>query len=412
VTVDTTYAPPTADIAARGRTALLAGVAGLVACGVGFAIDRDNFFRAWLIGYLLWLGVSLGSMGLMMIHHLSGGAWGLVVRRVFEASSKTLPLMAVLFVPIILGMQTLYPWTHADLVAADEILQHKAVYLNTPFFLARAVFYFAGWILIAWFLGKWSHAQDAGDATTTERMRKLSGGGLVFYAFTVTAASIDWVMSLTPHWYSTLFGFIFVGTQALSALAFTILIMVFLGRRAPMDKIFRPNHFHDLGKLTLAFVMLWAYFQFSQYMLIFSANLLEEIPYYLSRIDHGWQYVGIFLIVFQFIVPFGLLLSRDVKRASTRLALIAIWLLVVRFVDNVFLVSPEFDSAGLNLHMEAGAEAGEHVSTFFMHWLDLAASLAIGGLWLWIFFSQLGKHPLMPPRDPDLQNALESTGGH
>jgi hypothetical protein len=412
VTTATTYAPPTAAIDARGRSALIVGVVGLAVCGVGFVIDRDNFFRAWLVGYLLWMGVSLGSLGLMMVHHLSGGAWGLVVRRVFEASSKTLPLMAVLFIPVVLGMQTLYPWTHADLVAADEILQHKAVYLNTPFFLARAAFYFAGWILIAWLLSKWSHAQDAGDDSTTDRMRKLSGGGLVFYAFTTTAASIDWVMSLTPHWFSTLFGFIFVGTQGLSALAFTILIMVFLGRREPMAGVFRANHFHDMGKFTLAFVMLWAYFQFSQYMLIFSANVLEEIPYYLSRIDHGWQYVGLFLIVFQFVVPFALLLSRDVKRASNKLMLIAIWLLVVRFVDNVYLVSPEFDPMGLNLHMEVGAEAGEHLSEFFVNWLDLVVPLTIGGLWVWMFFRNLRQWPLMPVRDPDMQNALESTGGH
>ena len=412
MTVNATYAPPTADIAARGRTALLVGVAGLVVCGIGFALDRDNFFRAWLIGYLLWLGVSLGSMGLMMIHHLSGGSWGMVVRRVFEASSKTLPLMAVLFLPVVFGMRTLYPWTHSDLVAADEILQHKALYLNTPFFLARAVFYFSGWILLAWFLGRWSRAQDEGDEAATERMRKLSGGGLVFYAFTMTAASVDWIMSLTPHWYSTLFGFIFVGTQGLSALAFTILIMVFLARREPMTGIIKPNHFHDMGKLTLAFVMLWAYFQFSQYMLIFSANLLEEIPYYLSRTDHGWQYVGIFLIVFQFVVPFALLLSRDVKRASNRLALIAIWLLVVRLVDTIFLVSPEFDASGLSVHMEAGAVAGEHTSAFFLHWLDLAAPLAIGGLWFWMFFNNLRQRPLLPVRDPYLQDALESTGGH
>ena len=411
--MDTTaYAPPTADIDARRRLALIVGVVGLAACGLGFAIDRGNFYRAWLIGYLMWLSVSLGSMALMMVHHLSGGAWGLVVRRVFEASAKTLPLMAVLFVPIVLGLESLYPWTHPDLVAADEILQHKAIYLNTPFFLARAVIYFAGWILLASLLSRWSRAQDEGDEATTARMRKLSGAGLVFYAFSVTAASIDWVMSLTPHWFSTLFGFIFVGTQGLSALAFTILIMVFLGRRAPMDTVFKANHFHDMGKLTLAFVMLWAYFQFSQYMLIFAANVLEEIPYYLSRIDHGWQYVGIFLVVFQFFVPFALLLSRDVKRASNRLMLIAVWLLVVRFVDNVFLVSPEFDPSGMSLHMEAGAEAGEHTSAFFVHWLDVAAPMAIGGLWVWLFFSNLRARPLLPVRDPYLQNALESSGGH
>ena len=409
--VDQSYAPPMAAIDSRRTAALVAGVVGLVACGVGFMNDSDNFFRAWLVAYMMWLGVSLGSMALMMIHHLSGGSWGMVVRRVFEASSRTLPLMAVLFVPIALGVQSLYPWSHADLVAQDEILQHKAAYLNTTFFIIRALVYFAGWILIATFLSRWSKAQDAGDTAVTQKMQRLSAGGLVFYAFTLTAASIDWVMSLTPHWYSTLFGFIFLGQQGLSALAFTIIIMVFLGRREPMAGIIKANHFHDMGKLTLTFVMLWAYFQFSQYMLIFSANLLEEIPYFLSRVDHGWQYLGIFLVVFQFFVPFALLLSRDVKRASNKLVLIAVWLLVVRFLDNFFLVSPEF-AHGLNLHMEAVGAEGEHVSAFFFTWMDLAAPLAIGGLWVWMFLTQLRQRPLLPINDPYLQDALESTGGH
>ncbi|MET0164539.1 MAG: hypothetical protein ABW318_05985 [Vicinamibacterales bacterium] len=398
---------PLPDIDRLRSRALMVGVAGLVACGIGFVLDRDNFFRSWLIAYLLFLGIALGSMGLLMIQHLSGGAWG-VFRRVFEASSRTLPLLALLFLPVVLGMGTLYPWTHPDHVLADEVLQHKAPYLNTPFFLVRALVYFAGWILIAWTMTRWSRQQDEGDSSVNLRLQYLSGGGIVFYTFAATLAAIDWVMSINPHWYSTLFGFIFVGGHGLAALSFTIVIGVSLARREPMEHIFKPSHFHDLGKLSLAFVMLWAYFNFSQYMLVYAANLVEEVPYFITRISHGWQYLALFLVVFQFAVPFLLLLMRDLKRTPYRLVWVALALLVLRYVDLFMLVSPEFSSTGANLHLLEG----EHESTFFVNWLDLMAPLAIGGLWLWMFLTQLAQRPLLALGDPYLREALETTGGH
>ncbi len=305
-------------------------------------------------------------------------------------------------------MQTLYPWTHPDLVAADEVLQHKAPYLNTPFFLIRALIYMGGWILTAWTLTRLSKRQDEGDLSVNLRLQRVSGAGIVFYAFSITAAAVDWVMSINPHWYSTLFGFIFLGGQGLSALAFTIVVSTFLSRRPPMDQVLKPSHFHDLGKLSLAFVMIWAYFNFSQYLLIYAANLIEEIPYFTVRTSGGWQYAVLFLVVFQFAVPFSLLLSRDLKRTPRRLVVVATALLVVRFIDLFMLVSPEFDPSGMNLHMMAG----EHEGGFFVHWLDLAAPLAIGGLWVWMFFTQLALRPLLAARDPYLREALQSTGGH
>jgi hypothetical protein len=403
---DATYAPP-ADLDLARSRALQAGVVGLLGCGIGFMVDRDHFFRAWLIAYLLFLGIALGSMALLMIQHLTGGAWG-VFRRVFEASSRTLPLLAILFLPVILGMGTLYSWTHPEYVQQDEVLRHKAVYLNTAFFLGRALVYFASWILIAWTLTRWSRRQDEGDATVNRRLQFLSGGGIVVYAFTTMFASVDWVMSINPHWYSTLFGFIFVGGQGLSALAFTIVAGAFLAGRAPMAGLLKPNHFHDLGKLSLAFVMLWAYFNFSQYLLVYAANLVEEIPYFVARTSHGWQYLAVFLVLFHFAAPFLLLLSRDLKRTPRRLVILALWLLVIRFIDLFMLVSPEFDATGANLHLLEG----EHESALFVHWLDLAAPLAVGGLWVWMFFTQLAQRPLLAFRDPYLREALESTGGH
>jgi hypothetical protein len=405
--VDTTFAPPVADIATPRSRALIVGGIGLVGCAIGFLVDRDQFFRSWLIAYMLFLGIALGSLALMMIQHLSGGAWG-VFRRIFEASSRTLPLLMILFIPIIIGMTSLYPWTHPDHVQTDAILQHKAPYLNVPFFIARAVVYFAGWWGLAYLLNKWSQQQDNGDVAVNMRIQRLSGAGLVFYAMAVTFAGIDWIMSLNPHWYSTLFGFLMMGGQGLAALAFTIVASSFLFRHEPMSRLLKPTHFHDLGKLTLAFVMLYAYFNFSQYMLTFAANLTEEIPYMITRTRNGWQYLAIFLTIFHFAVPFLLLLSRDLKRSAHRLVVVAAWLILMRFLDIYMLVSPEFASTGGNLHLIEG----EHVSHLFFHWMDLAAPLAIGGLWVWMFLTQLQQRPLFAAGDPYLREALQSGGSH
>ncbi len=405
--MDTTLTPPADLESLRGR-ALKVGIAGAVACAIAVVIDRDHFFRSWLIAYLLFLGIALGSMALLMIQHLSGGQWG-IFRRIFEAAARTVPFMAVLFLPIIAGMRTLFPWTHPELVATDHILQNKEIYLNTWFFLARALFYFVGWAALAYTLTKWSKRQDDGDMSVNLPIQRLSGFGLVFYALTVTFAGVDWIMSINPHWYSTLFGFLMMGGQGLSALTFTIIVSRYLSQRPPMSELLKPHHFHDLGKLSLAFVMLWAYFNFSQFLLTYAANLVEEVPYFLARMDHGWQYLAIFLVLFHFFVPFFLLLSRDNKRAASRLVMIASWILFVRYVDIYMLVSPEFASTGTNLHV---LEGGEHTSHFFVHWTDVAAPLGIGGLWTWMFATQLLQRPLLAFRDPYLRESLQSSGGH
>jgi hypothetical protein len=390
-----TYNAPE-EVDARRRPAMMAGVAGLALCAIGLLFDREQFFRSYLVGYLFWLGIALGSMALCMVHHMSGGAWGLVIRRIFEASSRTLPVLALLFIPIALGMHDLYPWTHADHVQHDEVLQHKSAYLNIPFFLARAVFYFAAWIVLARQLNHWSREQDEGDVvSSTRKMQLLSGGGLVLYGLTITFASVDWVMSLNPHWFSTIFGFIFMGSQGLAALAFTIAVAVALSRFEPMAHVYKAHHFHDLGKLLLAFVMLWAYFNFSQYLIIYSGNLVEEIPYYITRTSGGWGAVALVLVVFHFALPFALLLSRDLKRSGNRLMAVALGILVMRIVDLFFLVAPEFEKQG-----------------FSIHWLDIVAPIGLGGVWLWLFLTQLRQRPLLPVRDPHLAEALEGAGGH
>jgi len=401
------YSPP-ADIEARRSRALVIGAGALLLCAVGFFLNRDQFFRAWLIGYMLWLGVALGSMGWMMIHHLSGGAWGMVVRRVWEASSRTLPLLTILFIPVVLGLNRLYPWMHPELMQTNEVLRHKSVYLNPTFFLARAAVYFIGWNVIAWRMTALSRAQDAGSVAATRSMQRLSGGGLVFLALSITFVGVDWFMSLNPDFYSTMFGFLFLNSLGLAGLAFTIIMATYLRGKEPLGSLFRPSHFADYGKLTLAFVMMWAYFQFSQYLLIYAANLQDEIPYVLTRIDGGWQYLAIFLVIFQFAVPFGLLLSRPLKRSPERLVKVAVFLLIIRLIDTFMYVTPEFTAAGANRWMVPG----EHQSALFVNWLDIVTPVAIGGIWFWMFFTQLRQRPLLPIGDPYLPAALESSGGH
>jgi hypothetical protein len=382
-------APP--RVASLQRFAMVVGVAGLALCALGFVADREHFFRAYLLAFVFWIGIALGSLALSMVHHLSGGAWGVVIRRVLEAASRTLPFMALLFLPIAFGMHELYLWADPEAVAQDAILQHKAPYLNVPFFLARAAIYFVIWSALAYLLSKWSLEQEQqGENGQALRMQRLSGLGLVLYALTVLFMSVDWIMSLDPHWFSTIYGILFMGGQGLSALAFTIAVAVLLSRTEPMSRVIVPAHLHDLGKLMLAFVMLWAYFSFSQFLIIWSANLPEEIPWYLRRMGGGWQWVGLALIFGHFVLPFVLLLSSDVKKGGRTLVGVAVTVILMRIVDLFWNIGP--------MHHE------EH---FGATWLDAAAPIALGGVWLALFLWQLRTRPLLPMGEPYLAEALE-----
>jgi hypothetical protein len=342
------------------------------------------------MAYMLCLGVTLGCLALGMVHQLSGGAWGVLIRRPIGAATRVLPIMTLLFLPIVAGMRTLYPWTDANLVAADEMLQHKHLYLNVPFFLVRAAVYFGVWNLLTYLLNAWSLEQDQNpDPRLARRMQTLSAVGLIGYGLTITFASFDWLMSLEPHWFSTIYGVLIMGGQALAAMAFMIAVLVWLGRRPPLDRIVAPAHFHDLGNLMLAFVMLWAYFSFSQYLIIWAGNLPLEISWYQHRLQTGWRAVGVTLILFHFAVPFVVLLSRTVKRAPDLLIKVAIGILVLRVVDLFWLIAPEFHENGL-----------------VVHWLDVVLPLSLGALWLAAFVWQLRGRPILPVHDPQFDEAL------
>ena len=372
------------------QRAFLVGGAGALVSVAGIFTNPAQFFQSYLMAYLFVLGATLGCLALGMIHQLSGGAWGVVTRRLIGASSRVLPVLTLLFLPILAGRHYLFAWTDATVVARDEVLQHKQLYLNTPFFIARAAFYFAVWNALVYFLNRWSLEQDrTSDPQIARRMQVLSGGGLLAYAFTVTFASFDWLLSLDPHWFSTIYGVLLMGGQGLTALAVLITALVWLSRRPPLDAIVVPVHFHDLGNLMLAFVLLWAYFSFSQYLIIFSANLPEEITWYMRRLQTGWRFVGLLLVLFHFAVPFLLLLSRRAKRTPDLIVKIALGILAARLIDLFWLIAPEFHQDGL-----------------VVHWLDLTLPLALGGLWVGCFVWQLRGRAILPLHDPQFEQAL------
>jgi len=373
-------------------------IAGAVVVGVcvaeGFA-DKTDFFRAYLIAFLFCLGATLGSLALLMIQHLTGGRWALVIRRILEASTRTLPLMAIAALPLLAGMKNIYSWSNPG--QTDPVVLAKHFYLNPGFFTARMVFYFAIWFGLSYFLNKWSKDEDAGGANLTlwMRLEGLSGIGLVIFGFTVTFASVDWVMSLEPQWYSTIYGLLFMVSQALTALAFSITMLIWLSDRKPLSQFVRPAQFQDLGSFLLAFVMLWAYLEFSQFLIIWGGDLTDEIPWYLRRMEGVWGHVGMLLVILSFAFPFFLLLFRHVKRKTRSLMIVAVIVLLMRLVDMYWMVLPAFGGGSIRLN-----------------WMDVALPLGMVGIWFAFFLWQLQRMPILPVHDPRMEQIAEEAAQH
>ncbi len=383
------YAPPDALGRIRTRALVVGVVAGAITVLLGLA-DPAQFFRSYLVAYIYWLSIALGCFAIAMLHHLSRGVWGLMVRRILEAASRTLPVLALLLLPLLFGLDRIYPWARPGAAEQGLIHEGQQAYLNVPFFIGRALFYLAIWWGLAAILNRLSLRQDQNPAPhLARRMQQVSAAGLALYALTATFASIDWLMSLDPRWYSTIYGFYFVGGQALSGLAFMVIVALFLSRREPMSGVFRPEHFHDYGKLLLTFVVLWAYFAASQLIIVWQGNVAHEVTWYEGRLLGAWRWVSLFLILLHFALPFVLLLSRDLKRNVVRLSVVAILVLAMRWVDLFWLAAPAFYP--------------DHVA---LHWLDLAAPVALGGIWIGVFAGELGRRPLLPVGDPFLKEAL------
>jgi hypothetical protein len=388
-------APPVAQTIQQ-RSLVIGAIAAVVSVAGAF-VAPGSFYSAYLIGFMFWLGLSLGCMAILMLYHLVGGAWGTVIRRILESGMMTLPLMFFLFIPILLHLPRLYFWARPEVLAdpkADpKILEIAQSYLNPKGILLRYILYFVIWFGMAYFLNRWSTEQDSIAGQSTLRFRALSSIGLVIYSLTISFAVVDWVMSLQARWISTIYGLLFVAGEALSAFCFVVVIESILGKRKPMSEYLTDTEVHDHGKFMLAFVMVWAYFNFSQWLIIWAGNLPEEIPWYVRRLNGGWETVGLFLVVFHFAVPFALLLSRQLKRKARTLVRLASWLIFMRIVDIFW-------------HIEPSTHATFHVS-----WLHFTIIAGIGGLWMAYFFRNLRSRPLLPVNAPQTLRLLEASHG-
>jgi hypothetical protein len=369
---------------------LVGGVA-LIAAIFGAFTSPDKFYQSYLFSYLLVLGLTLGSLGLLMLQHLTGGNWGIIIRRPLEAATQNIWLVLLMFVPVVAGMSSLYgAWMDPQHRKAEPLSPLQQRYLTSGGFLVRAVIYFAIWCALVWIFNKWSRRQDVDQENRALRrhFKLLAGPGIILYVVAMTFASIDWVMSLSPHWASTIYGFIFVAGQAVSAMSLMIAVVVLLSGSQPFASVLQKRHLHDLGKLLFAFNMLWAYFDFSQLLIIWSGNLPEEITFYRSRLNGGWGVLAVTVLVFHFAVPFLLLLSQDVKRNARLVSKIAMWMIFMRLVDLFWMTRPEFTTQALPT------------------WRDIVVPVALIGLWVGFFAKNLKRLPLLPLGDPKLAEAI------
>jgi hypothetical protein len=377
-------------------TAMMAAGAGVVVAGIAYFAGGGTFFHSYMFAYMFWFNLALGSLAGLMLHHMVGGGWGFMVQRILEAGAKTLPLMAVLFVPIYLGRRNIYKW--ADAWAEHPLYDHftwsllaeKDFFLSPNFWILRTALYFTLWITVAYLLTSWSKNLDStGNLKYINRFRKLSPIAVVFYFISMTLAATDWVKSIEKEWFSTMYGPIFIVGQGLATLAFCIILLSVFHKYAPLSRVFRINFFHHIGTLMCAFVVLWAYTSFGQYLIIWSGNLPEESVWYVNRTAGFLTVVAVTLMIGHFGIPLLVLLQRQVKRNIKGLRNVAIGILVMRFVDLLWVIKPSFEPATLG-----------------KVYLDVAVWFSVGSVWLFVFLTFLSKLPLVVENDPRLNDAI------
>jgi hypothetical protein len=363
---------------------------GLVACAILGAGNPKQFYFSWLVSFLFFLSLALGALFFVLIQYAAQGGWGIVLRRIAETVFATLPVMAVLFLPVLLGLRDLYSWAVPGAADHDALLRWKEPYLNVPFFLIRAAIYFGLWSLIALLYYRLSRGQDAtGDLAVSARLRRLAGPCIIVLALTQTFASVDWIMSLTPHWYSTIFGVYFFAGSFVGFIALLSVAAVAMRRAGLLDTVISAEHLHDVGKFLFAFTAFWAYIAFSQFFLIWYANLPEETIWYKERFEGSWLTISLVLLVGHFVAPFFYLMGRTVKRKGATLAVGGAWLLVMHYVDLYWQVMPTLHPEGLSPSL-----------------LDVAAFVAVGGCFVAAAGWLMRRQALVPLRDPRLAESL------
>lgn len=369
------------------RSCLVVGILGSIAVVIGAFVDVRQFLHSYLWAYWFWLGVGIGALQMLMLWHLTGGRWGFLSQRIFEAAARTLLPMFVFIIPLLAGVREIFGWATPE---GARAVAFKHAYLNISFLFVRLALYFLVWGLLTWALTRWSRAEEQTSEKRYWNLRAaLSGPGIVFCSIAATFAVVDWAMSLEPRWYSTVYPLIHICGQVLSGLAIVILTVLLLSNTRPISVFVNDRVLNDLGNLMLTFVILWAYTSFSQLLITWAGNLPSEIVWYEHRLRGGWQYLGLILILGHFAVPFAFLLSRETKRRKPVLAFVCVFILVARLFDEFWRIEPAF-----------------HRNTFYLHWLDIAAPVALGGLWLALFLWRLGSRPLLPANDPRVQEVM------
>jgi len=377
-----------------GKLQLGALVVGLIALAgaaiLGFT-TAGSFFESYLMSYMFILGLSLGSLMLVFVVHLAGGSWGALILRPLEAAVSLIPLLALLFIPILFAMKDLYPWTDPAFVAAWPMVEAKTAYLNTPFFIARAVAVFAIWTLGAFLYRSLSRRQDETSVESQAgragyRMKSMAGLWVVLYILSMTFAAFDWAMSVTPTWFSGIYPGILMASQVISALALIILVMVALAKVNPtIDKLLTPKRLQDLGNLLMAVTMFWAYTHISQLIIQWSNNVSETATWYYSRLGPDWVGFSAFILFFGFFAPFMILFSRWVKRRRRALSIVAVWALVVQLMNIYWILAPEFQRSGAQLTL-----------------IDVLLTVGMVGIWVALYARALGARNVLPANDPRL----------
>ena len=366
------------------RIAGVVGGLGLLLCAAGFFWNRTLFFQSYLFALVYWAGFALGGLGILLLNNVVGGKWGVTTRSFFIAAMRTLPLIALFVLPLfLLGMKDVYPWTHPDLVSHNDFLWHKRHYLNVPFFWVRVAIYFAIWVFWGFRVRTMSDLQDQnGDASWPVRMRQFSAPGLLIFVLTATFAYIDWVLSADPQFYSTVYGAMILIGDVLQTFALTIIVLILVSKSDRFGGRVNSALLHDLGNLMFAFTIFWTYLSLSQLIIIWPANLPQELQWYLVRVRGGWTVIAAGIALVMFVVPFLALLSQARKQNPKRLIRVAIWILCARAVDLFWIVEPTFRTHG-----------------FAIYWTDFAAFFGLGGIWVFVYLRYLGERPLLPLRD-------------
>lgn len=369
---------------------LAAGIVGAVLSLIGLAVNTEQFFFSYLTSFVFIASLVLGALFFVMVQHVTRSSWSVVVRRIPETISYQLLWLGLLFVPILFGMEFLYEWTRPERIATDELTQHKLPYLNTPFFIIRNIIYFAVWGFLGYRLYKNSIAMDRQENAALDKQQKiLSAPGLIIFAFTVAFASFDWLMSMDSHWFSTMFGVYYFAMSFQTILAVIILLVLYLFRNGLLKHTINKAHMHDLGAFLFGFTVFYAYIAFSQFLLIYYANIPEETLWFYYRFEGSWIVLAWLFLIGRFAIPFILLLGKKAKTNYKLLAGVSLWIIALQFLEMFWIVMPIL-----------------HQDSFTLHWLDISMLLAFFGISTGLFFRQFGKHSMIPKNDPLLKESL------